>query len=169
MYWAMRTDRNQRYFIHEELIEGRLRQGWGYEPQQDLYHIHEAWNTGVPLTQEQQEAVRHFRMYNGPEDEYMNQGEVVLVTNMPDDGLFTLCEITGEYEFNIADGIGDYGHIRPVEILIAGVANQHELVNADLQSSLRCLSRLWRIEEHGECLNNIINHINHPFDHDFGV
>lgn len=43
----MCTDRNQREFICEELSERRLRQEWGYERQQDLYRIQEAWNTGV--------------------------------------------------------------------------------------------------------------------------
>jgi hypothetical protein len=40
-YWAIRTDRNNRELLFHELGEGRLRQGWGYDPSQDLHLIQE--------------------------------------------------------------------------------------------------------------------------------
>ena len=104
-YWAMRTSRDtsqSRNFVTEELSRGRLRQGWGYDPTQDLRCIHEAWRENEELTREQKDASRHWRMADGEDreaDEYMNIGDIVLVPNMPSDGLFTLCRITGDYDF----------------------------------------------------------------------
>ena len=160
MYWAMRTSRNtleHREFLRKELFEGRLRQGWGGYPEQDLRCIHEAWEEGNQLTGYQNDASRHWRMGNGPADTYMNVGDVVLVPNMPDDGLFTLVRIQGPYEFDINEEHGDFGHLRPVKVLTpTGVANEHQLVDARLRRSLRCRLRLWRISDYAECLERII-------------
>ena len=161
MYWAMRTSRatpEHREFLRQELSEGRLRQGWGGYPEQDLRYIEEAWREGRPLTKEQANASRHWRMSDGPADDYMNVGDVVLVPNMPDDGFFTLVRIRGPYAFKINKELSDFGHLRTVEGLtpITGVANEHRLVDAGLRRSLRYQGRLWRISSYSECLERII-------------
>ena len=160
MYWAMRTSRDtpeHREFLRQELFEGRLRQGWGGHPEQDLRNIEEAWRDGIPLNNNQALASRHYRMGDGPVDDYMNHGDVVLVPNMPHDGLFTLVRIQGPYDFKINQEQGDFGHLRPVEVLTPkGVANEHQLVDAGLRRSLRCRGRLWRISNYSECLEHII-------------
>ncbi len=38
-YWAMRTDKDSVVFIVQELKKGRLRQGWGYQDDQNLDEI----------------------------------------------------------------------------------------------------------------------------------
>ena len=168
MYWAMRTSRDtpeHREFLRQELSEGRLRQGWGGYPEQDLRYIEEAWGEGRSLTKEQADASRHWRMGDGPAGNYMNDGDVVLVPNMPHDGLFTLVRIRGPYEFDINGEHGDFGHLRAVEVLTPeGVANEHQLVDAGLRRSLRCRGRLWRISDYAECLERIIG-----FDEDLTV
>ena len=160
MYWAMRTSRDtpkHREFLRQELFEGRLRQGWGWHPEQDLRNIEEAWREGRALTKEQDDASLHWRMNDGPADDYMNLEDVVLVPNMPHDGLFTLVRILGPYEFEIDEEHADFGHLRTVEVLTpTGVANGHRLVDAGLRRSLRCQRRLWRISDYAECLENII-------------
>ena len=163
IYWAMRTTRDtqeSRRFVTEELSRGRLRQGWGYHPDQDLRRIHDAWNEQRELTAPQTEASRHWRMSDSPDgrvDEYMNIGDVVLVPNMPTDGLFTLCRITGGYEFEIPPDVRDFGHFRSIEVLTPdGVANEHELVDAPLRQSLRHPGRLWQISSYSKCLERII-------------
>ena len=76
---------------------------------------------------------------------------------MPHDGLFTLVRIQGTYDFEVNQELGDFGHLRPVEVLTpTGVANEHPLVDAGLRRSLRCQGRLWRIPDYAECLENII-------------
>ena len=160
MYWAMRTSRNtpeHREFLKKELFEGRLRQGWGWDTDQDLRCIKEAWREGRSLTKEQAAASRHWRMGDGPAGKYMNDGDVVLVPNMPHDGLFALVRIRGPYEFDINGEHGDFGHLRAVEVITpTGVTNEHQLVDAELRRSLRCRGRLWRISDYAECLERII-------------
>lgn len=158
-YWAMRTSRDSpeyRRFITEELVAGRLRQGWGYHESQDLKCIHKAWREETELTDMQLSAAKHWRMADGPDERYMHIGDVVLVPNMPADGLFTLARITGAYQFEIPC-VGDFGHFRPVEVLTPqGVANQHPLVQAPLRRSLRYQGRLWNVSPHSGCLEAII-------------
>ncbi len=160
MYWAMRTSRDtpeHREFLRQELSEGRLRQGWGGYPEQDLRYIEEAWREGRSLTKKQADASWHWRMGDGPAGDYMNNGDVVLVPNMPHDGFFTLVRIRGPYEFEINGEHADFGHLRTVEVLTRkGVANGHRLVDAGLRRSLRYQGRLWRISNYAECLENII-------------
>ena len=165
MYWAMRTDRYERGYIREELNKGKLRQGWGWTDDQNLRLIHDKWDKGSPLSETQIEAGRHYRMYDGPKDEYMNIGDIVLVPNLPGDGFFTLCEIIGDYGFNRSGRHSGYGHIRPVKILVQGVPNNHNLVSGDLRKTLRCRSRLWRIAHCSESLERIIEC---GSDYDFG-
>ena len=168
MYWAMRTSRDtpeHREFLRQELSEGRLRQGWGGYPEQDLRCINKAWEEGSQLTEHQKNASRHWRMGDGPAGDYMNDEDVVLVPNMPHDGLFTLVRIRGPYEFEINEELSDFGHLRAVEVLTpTGVANEHQLVDAGLRRSLRCRGRLWRISDYAECLERIIG-----FDGDLTV
>ena len=159
-YWAMRTSRDtpqSRRFVTDELSAGRLRQGWGSDPTQDLQCIHDAWRENEPLTPLQTDASRHWRMADGPAGDYMNIHDVVLVPNMPHDGLFTLCRITGGYEFEIPPEVGDFGHLRSVEVLTPrGVANEHELVDAALRRSLRYPGRLWRVTRYADCVEAIL-------------
>ena len=173
MYWAMRTSRDtqqSRAFVTDELSNGRLRQGWGYDPTQDLRRIQDAWHENKPLTEMQAEASRHWRMADGPADDYMNVDDIVLVPNMPLDGLFTLCRITGRYDFRIPPEIGDFGHFRPVEVLTPhGVANEHELVDAGLRRSLRYQGRLWRISPYADCVEAILGSDLPPEDLSQGV
>ena len=158
--WAMRTSRDNeehRTFLLRELHSGRLRQGWGYSESQDLRCIEGLWATDDQLSEEQQSAARHWRMGNGPEDDYMQVGDLVAVPNMPNDGLFTICRITGDYYFEMAAGFEDFGHVRPVEVLTPkGVSNDHHLVDAGLRRSFRARQRLWNINAHCDTLNRIL-------------
>ena len=158
--WAMRTSRveeEHRTFLLHELHAGRLRQGWGYKKSQDLRCIEGLWATGEQLSEEQQSAARHWRMGNGPGDDCMQVGDLVAVPNMPDDGLFTICRIEGDYYFEIAEEFGDFGHVRPVEVLtLKGVSNDHHLVDAGLRRSFRARQRLWNINVHCDTLNRIL-------------
>ena len=158
--WAMRTSRNSeehRRFVYDELQSGRLRQGWGWHESQDLHRLEDLWTKRHRLSDIQDEAARHWRMGNGQGENYMQIGDLVVVANVPDDGLFTICRIRGDYEYEIAKEFGDFGHVRPVEVLtLEGVSNDHRLVHADLRRSFRCRSRLWNIKSHYASLDLIL-------------
>ena len=163
MYWAMRTGNRKssdiREFLHKELfVEGRLRQGWGWHPDQDLRIIREDWHKTRKLSDVQNMANRNRFMLDG-DPSHMNAGDIVLVPNMPYNGLFTLCRIIGPYEYSIPPEpeLDNFGHILPVEVLTPnGVANNHELVDAGLRKSMRCARRMWRIPSYSDCLEAII-------------
>ena len=168
MYWAMRTYRKSEKHTHKKAAElrkflanelfskGRLRQGWGWEHDQDLRKIREMLRKGKTLNDGQNKANGNRFMLDGDPSQHMNVGDIVLVPNMPYDGTFTLCHITGPYEYEISEH-GEFGHILPVEVLtLSGVANNHELVDAGLRQSLRCLRRKWCISPYSDCLEAII-------------
>ena len=158
--WAMRTSRDSekhRRFLLDQLREGLLRQGWGWEESQDLRRLEDLWARDDKLSEIQKQVSRHWRMGNGRGDDYMQVGDLVAVLNMPDDGLFTICRITGDYYFDIPEELKDFGHVRPVEVLTPnGVANDHRLVQADLRRSFRCKLRLWNIKPHCAALDSIL-------------
>ena len=71
--WAMRTSRDSeehRRFLLDELHEGRLHLGWGWDESQDLRRLKELWANGDELSEIQKQAGRHWRMGNGPGDDY---------------------------------------------------------------------------------------------------
>ena len=165
MYWAMRTGAKKssdiHNFLNEELFsKGRLRQGWGWNPDQDLRKMREVWRETGKLNDAQNAANGNRFMLDGdPPNDHMNVDDIVLVLNMPYNGLFTLCRITGPYEYSIPleEDLNNFGHILPVEVLTPnGVANSHELVDAGLRRSMRCQRRMWRISPHSDCLEAII-------------
>ena len=88
----------------------------------------------------------------------MQVDDLVVVPNMPVDGLYTICRVTGEYDFSIALDHSDFGHIRPVQIVgpKEGVANTHPSVHVALRRSFYCHLRMWNITSHQECLNTIL-------------
>jgi len=165
--WAMRTSRNNeahRIYIQNELSNGRLRQGWGGLPEQDLRLVKskiEDTSIGwVGISQDQKWAWGHWRMLGEMASDTNNailNGDIILIPNSPTDSHFTLCYITGPYDFKIDSDLEDFGHIRSVEILTpGGVSYTHPLVSAGLRRSLRCRSRLWWIGDHLPCLSQII-------------
>ena len=165
--WAMRTSRESeehREFVNEELDNGRLRQGWGWNPSQDLHRLQDLWHKREELTKDQQKAARHWRMGNWRkgvgqeiEEDYMKIDDLVVAPNMPDDGLFTICRIVGPYSFELSEEHEDFGHTRPVDVLTrGGVSNGHELVHAGLRRSFRCRARLWNVRRFEESLNEIV-------------
>lgn len=173
-YWAVRTSRDTpeiREFLLGELRDGRLRQGWGYDDWQDLQVIQRKWDNEEELSPAQKEAGRHWRMGNRHANAaYMQKGDWVLVPNTPENGRFTICEVTGDYRFSRATPHGDYRHIRPVRVLTPeGVVNNHQLVHGDLRRSLRCQSRMWNIYPHRASLKQIIDAVERGDNLDSGL
>ncbi|TXM64830.1 hypothetical protein FV226_25955 [Methylobacterium sp. WL12] len=163
----MRTSRDSeshRRFILSELLAGRLRQGWGYLPEQDLRLIRDRHADPAigyaGLTDDEKWAWGHWRMSGGvatPPSASFQVDDIVLIPNVPGDGSFSLCRVAGPYTYDIPTAVGDLGHVRQVENLTkAGVAYTSELVSAPLRRSLSCRSRLWNLDEHRECLEGIL-------------
>jgi len=167
-YWAMRTDRKYRLAIMDELIAGRLRQGWGYSAEQDLGEIEKRWNwhggAWANLTDDQKDAAGHFAFLGRDEPGMMQAGDVVLVPKLPTDDSFVLCELLeGGYEFSIHNATRDHGHIRPVKLLTPnGVFKNAEAVEAPIRKTLRTRSRLWSLRHYEAEMERLLANLNDP-------
>ena len=127
-YWAIRTDKDNKSLLLDELRAGRLRQGWGYNPSQDLKLIQKEIDLGGKwwerITEEQKEALPHIRMLSAANDS-VKKGDWVLVPNLPEYGSFFVAEIVGDYYFSLLElaedihnvGGRDYGHVLPVRLI----------------------------------------------------
>ncbi len=104
-YWASRIDTENKNYFWSELQAGCLRQGWGYEQSQDLRIV-----TQTPCqdrSPKQNETYRQ-RFMAGGEGGWQN-GDVILVPNVPTWGTFALSEVVGPYRFEIDPTYRDYG------------------------------------------------------------
>ncbi len=168
-YWAIRTDRKNKSLLLNELKQGRLRQGWGYDYKQDLRLIKKEidkddkwWER---LSKAQKAALPHHRMLSSFEDSIQINDRVV-VPNLPEDGSFTIVEVVGEYYFEPLqlsknhdfNELGeDYGHILPIRVLTDKAINKYaDHVHADIRSTLRTPMRMWNLDRYRNELDNIL-------------
>ena len=165
-YWAMRTDKYNRKLLWKELEAGHLRQGWGYDPSQDLRVVVSAAEAGRPLTNIQEQTKRHWKMLDSQPDG-IKPGDWILVPNLPEPGMFVIVEVAGDYYYEPltlskredVNGLGqDYGHVLPVENLTpGGVSKYAEGVHASIRSTLRRQqSRLWSLDKYAKHIENIV-------------
>ena len=152
-YWASRTARGKNKYFWEELKNNRLRQGWGYHESQDLRKV-----TALNVKNQnpvQRKTFRQRHMLGG--EGGWQDGDIILVPNMPKKGMFALVEIIGPYRFEIAPDQQDFGHIREVKLLTPhGVANTSKFVHSDIRSTLRNAGRTWKIHDCNDAIEHII-------------
>lgn len=158
-YWASRIDENARDYFWDELQAGRLRQGWGYDPEQDLRKVREkTWEEQSPVERET-ERQRHMLGKNGG----WQIGDIILVPKVPERGMFALVEVTGPYSFEIDPDRSDYGHIREVKLLTPnGVANTSKIVGSDIRRTLGNRGRVWRPNVDPADFDRVIHHAEDP-------
>lgn len=143
-YWGYRISREDSSFFYEELKEGRLRQGWGYDTGQDLRNM--TVDGG---------AKSNIRMYNE-----VKKGDILLVPRIPSWDEISIVEATEDwsigYKFDIPDEHGDYGHIFPARMIKA--INRYSPDVADrIRLSFHCLRRFWTMNDCAEDIEIIIN------------
>ncbi len=149
-YWAFRIANSSE--LYTELKEGRLRQGWGSEPGQDLRKIING----------DDDAINDGARRNLPMFYKVKKGDIILtpVPNSVEWGKIAILNATGdwdaEYKFEICEGVNDFGHIFPIKFLTT-FARHNELVEGELRRTFRCRRRFWSIYK---CKNNIDTLIN---------
>jgi len=155
-YWAMRTDQNRRADLWAEIKAGRLRQGWGWDPDMDLQMIAEAVDAGRLLNDRQQQAWGNRRMLTS-RDDGIHVGDIILVPHVPEHRRFSLVRVTGPYEYDGGQVFGDYGHILPVQLLTddQGISYSDDAVPVKLQTSLGNRVRLWNLDAFGADLDRL--------------
>lgn len=136
-YWCYRVDTSKIKFFTNELNEGRLRQGWGWDEAQDLRNFKLDEGAG-----------RNRPMFNK-----VKKGDILLIPQVPNWGEVALVEATGdwnkEYIFEIDPTFGDYGHIFPAKYL-KKFSRNNENVTGNLRSTLKNPSRFWNINHYSD-------------------
>ena len=161
-YWVMRTDRRSAPFIWAELKDGRLRQGWGYDPSQNLEVILAATRSEEKLTDEQASCWRRNRRLLSSELDGIQQKDIVIAPHLPNYGVWSIARVVGGYQFDIPESQGDYGHILTVELLTTEkrpVNPYEETVSARLRQTMRNQLPLWNINGLGPEVERIISAI----------
>jgi len=166
-YWAMRFDTQNRKLLYEELEKGKLRQGWGYSPELNLRLIKEKIKRGEPLTPEQKNVWRWQRRMLTDEKDGIKKGDIIIIPNMPGDGMFMIVEVTGDYEYDplqleesqrVSGFEQDYAHVLPVKILTPEGVNKYAgPVSANIRRTLRAQNRLWNIYHLKDDVENLLH------------
>ena len=172
-YWAIRTDRVNRKLLYEELKQGRLRQGWGWDPSQDLRLVQAKLEKNEGLTETEQHVLPHLRMLTS-RDDGVKPGDWILLPNLPEDRFFVIAEVTGDYYYEPVrlspeqDYNGfhqDYGHILPVRRLTTNPINKYsEHVHAGLRTTLKARSRMWSLDKYAEEIEELVEKANQGVD-----
>ena len=126
----MRTNRSIASWLWAEVTAGRLRQGWGYQPKQELTLLRHRRERGEPLDRDDEWAWPNRRML-ADEPDGMQVENLVLLPHLPAEWHWAVVRITGPYRFKIDPERNDYGHILPVEVVLP------DLTDTDLTDELR--------------------------------
>jgi hypothetical protein len=136
-YWCYRVYTGNIKYFTNELNEGRLRQGWGYDKGQDLRDFKLDEGAG-----------RNRPMFNK-----VKKGDILLIPQLPNWGEVALVEATEDwnkgYNFDIDPKLGDFGHIFPAKYLKKFTRN-NENVTGNLRSTLKNPSRFWNINHYSD-------------------
>lgn len=156
-YWALRTDPNRRADLWAEIQAGRLREGWGWDPDMDLQVIAEQLAAEEPLSDWQRQAWDNRRMLTSQPDG-VREGDLILVPHMPETKRFSLVRVVGRYEYDGGQTFGDYGHILPVVLLtdMHGISYTDPRLPLRLQTSLGNRTRLWSLDGFGADLQALV-------------
>jgi Restriction endonuclease len=169
-YWAIRTDKENKSLLLGELCAGRLRQGWGYDPSQNLRLVQDEIARGGAwwdrLTEKQKEVLLHLKMLSAAHGG-VKIGDWILVPNLPDYGAFVIAEVTGDYQFEPLDLVGDtdvnglatdYAHVLPVRLITdRGINRYAEHVDARIRSTLRTPMRMWNVDGYRDEIERLVN------------
>lgn len=143
-YWCYRVDTSKIKFFTNELNEGRLRQGWGWDLAQDLRNFKLDEGAG-----------RNRPMFNK-----VKKGDILLIPQVPNWGEVALVEATEDwnkgYAFEIDPTLGDYGHIFPAKYL-KKFSRNNENVTGNLRSTLKNPSRFWNINHYADDVEILLN------------
>jgi hypothetical protein len=151
-YWGYRIDTSHSELFYNELLNGRLRQGWGYDEGQNLRNL---TPEGTLLVDDV--ASRNLAMLN-----YVKNGDILLVPRLPDWDHVAIVEATEDwvdgYKFEFPEGYEDYAHIFPAKLL-GRFVRYSPLVTGNIRSTLRNVSRFWNINHYANDIENLISSI----------
>jgi hypothetical protein len=141
-YWCYRICNEIAEFFWKELVDGKLRQGWGWHKGQDLRNFKKDEGAG-----------RNRPMLN------VKKGDILLVPHLPDWEDIAIVEATEDwnegYKFEIDKKMGDFGHIFPARF-VKKFSRSNEHVTGNIRSTLKNPSRFWNINHHGKDVEKLL-------------
>lgn len=145
-YWGYRINNELAEFFDSELDNNRLRQGWGYNHDQDLRKEKLISDDG---------ARRNIPIFHK-----VKKGDFLLIPHLPSWDDITVAQATEDfdkgYEYIIDKKYNDFGHIFPAKRI--KVFNRHNInVSANIKSTFKCVSRFWNIDHCEEDVQHIIS------------
>ena len=151
-FWFQRTERTWASLLTEELEAGRLRQGWGSEPEQDLRIISAAREQGLPLSEQQRACWQGNRRLLPTEPDGVRPEDYIITPNLPRVGVWSIVKVTGGYCYEIHPEAEDFGHILKVELI-----NRDQPINpkcaavaAPLRETAKAMLRMWNVDHLAE-------------------
>jgi len=142
-YWGYRIDTSQIKFFFDELTEGRLRQGWGWDEGQNLKNL--KVNEGAGR--------------NRPMLYKVKKGDILLIPQLPHWGEVAIVEATEDwfsgYKFEIDKNLGDYGHIFPARF-IKKFSRHSEHVTGNIRSTLKNFLRFWNMNHYSDDVEKLL-------------
>ena len=133
-YWGYRICTDFIPYFSEELEAGRLRQGWDYDPRQNL-------KSDMVIIDGELKANK--RMFT-----QVKKGDYLLVPRIPDWNSVAIVEATEDwdigYRFDNANAYGDFGHIFPAKKICSFNRNS-KVVSGNIRSTLRNPGRFWNV------------------------
>lgn len=143
-YWGYRIDVNHRDYFYKEMLEGRLRQGWGYDSSQNLMLGDKMDGT----------AKRNVPIFNK-----VKAGDILLIPRIGswDDIAIVraIKDFNVGYKFKIDDELHDYGHIFPVCFI--KLFSRHNIkVGGDIRETFKSRRRFWNINRCKEQIDELI-------------
>ena len=143
-YWGYRVDTDAREYFYKEILNDRLRQGWGYDKSQDL-------KLGDKTDQS---ARRNFPIFNK-----VKKGDILLVPRIEAWDEVAIVEALEDfntgYRFEIDPIKKDYGHIFPVKFRTC-FSRYNVNVGGTIRETLKCRSRFWNINRCKDEINKIL-------------
>lgn len=150
-YCAIRTDtRNNSDYIWRELKAGRLRQGWGYRPDQNLHEIARIRAEHGRISEHQAVTWRGNRRLLSTEPDAVRLGDLIVMPHLPRYGLWTIVRVTGSYRYSIdhgrSGGSPDFGHILPVQIVTDPIPWHDPAISDRLRKAMRFRQRMRNLD-----------------------
>jgi hypothetical protein len=156
-YWSMRTSGHRPDFVWSEIKAGRLRQGWGWMPEQDLRRIAERRRAKAELSPAELQAWRAHRML-ATESAGMRVGDLVVTQDLPRPGRISVCRVAGPYTFELPGDPypEDLGHILPVKLVVEDVDRWDGQVSDALRHAIGLRPRLYEITHYGGDVESLL-------------
>ncbi|OWP72942.1 hypothetical protein [Pseudomonas sp. K2I15] len=142
-YWGFRIDKRNIMFFRQQLEHGRLHQGWGKHPEQELTNPHLSGG-----------AKRNLPIYNK-----VKKGDILLVPRLPNYHEVVILEATEDFNLGYTYApdpvFRDYGHSFPVKRL-KQFTRKNSNVSGRIRAALGSRSRFWDLNGCAEEIEALI-------------